>query len=114
MGGWRPYPSSGLASANPLVVGKGYAAHIRKASGPTIWDVTGKLNQGTIELPIEFSQNNQPSNGWNLVGNPYACAIRWDEEGPGKWSMQNISSVIAIRDNGMAGGTFRDLDLDKK
>jgi hypothetical protein len=111
-GGWRPYPSSGMASANPLVVGKGYAAHIRKGSGPTIWDVTGPLNQGTIELPVEFSPNNQPSNGWNLVGNPYACAIQWDEEGPDKWSMQHISSVIAIRDNGSAGGTFRYYDLD--
>ena len=111
-GGWRPYPTSGLASENPLVVGKGYAAHIRKTSGPTIWDVTGPLNQGTIALPIEFSPNNQPSNGWNLVGNPYACAIRWDEVAPDKWSMQNISSVIAIRDNGTAGGTFRYWDLD--
>lgn len=111
-GGWRPYPSSGLASANPLVVGKGYCTHIRKASGSTIWDVTGPLNQGTIELPIDFSPNNQPSNGWNLVGNPYACAIQWDEVAPDKWSMHNISSVIAIRDNGTAGGIFRYWDLD--
>lgn len=112
VGGWQPYPTSGLASANPLLVGKGYAARIRKTSGPTVWDVTGPLNQGTIVLPIDFSPNNQPSNGWNLVGNPYACAIQWDEEGQDKWSMENVSSVIAIRDNGSAGGTFRYWDLD--
>jgi hypothetical protein len=110
--GWRPYPASGLASANPLVVGKGYAAFIRKAVGPTIWDVIGPLNQGTIDLPIDFTGNNQPSNGWNLVGNPYACAIQWDEAGPDKWSMENISSVIAIRDNGIAGGTYKYWDMD--
>ena len=110
--GWKPYPTSGLASANPLVVGKGYAAFIRKATGPTIWDVTGPLNQGTIELAIDFTPNNQPSNGWNLVGNPYACAIQWDEAGENKWTIENISSVIAIRDNGGASGTYKYWDMD--
>lgn len=110
--GWLPYPINGLASSNPLIVGKGYAAFIRNGSSSTIWDVTGSLNQGTIELPVAFTSNTEESNGWNLVGNPYASAIQWDEEGMDKWSMENISSVIAIRDNG-GGGTFKYWDMDE-
>lgn len=111
--GWLPYPTSGLASENPLSVGKGYAAFIRRATASTIWDVTGPLNQGSLALPVTFTPANEPSNGWNLVGNPYACAIQWDEAGEDKWTMQNISSVIAIRDNGNAGGTFTYWDMDE-
>ena len=109
--GWLPYPTSGFANANSLIVGKGYAAYIRNGTSSTIWDVTGKLNQGPIDLPVNFTPNNEPSNGWNLVGNPYACAIQWDEAGSNEWTIENISSVIAIRDNGSGGGTFRYWDL---
>ena len=45
------------------------------------------------------------------MGNPYACAIQWDDDGADKWTIENISSVIAIRDNGAGGGTFRYWDL---
>jgi hypothetical protein len=111
--GWLPYPPAGLASSNPLLVGKGYAAFIRNGSTATTWDVTGILNQGTISLPVNYTANNAPSNGWNLVGNPYACAIQWDEAGVDRWTRTNISAVIAIRDNGSEGGTFKYWDMDQ-
>lgn len=102
--GWIPYPTTGLSSANSLEKGRGYAAFIRKGTGPTIWDVTGNLNQGDIDLPVAFTANNAPSNGWSLVGNPYACTIDWDITGDNGWTKQNISEVISIRDNGVGGG----------
>ena len=111
--GWIPYPTSGFASANPLAVGKGYAAYIQAGNVPIIWDVTGPLNQGAIALPVSFTPDNQPSNGWNLVGNPYACAIQWDEVAPDKWTMENISSVIAIRDNGARWGNIQVLGFGR-
>src|SRR5690606_2919388 len=94
--GWQPYPSSGTATSNLLVPGRGYAAFIRNATGETIWDITGPINQGSIDLPVIYT----PSNGWNLVGNPYPSAIAWDEGG---WTKQNVSNVMAIRDNGSGG-----------
>lgn len=110
--GWLPYPASGLASQNPLLVGRGYAAFIRNGATSTIWDVTGPLNQGMIELPVSFTPNNEPSNGWNLVGNPYPCAIQWGEIAPEKWNMENISAVIAVYDNGLVNGIYRYWDMD--
>jgi hypothetical protein len=110
--GWTPYPTSGNASMNPLAVGVGYAAFIRKGAGPTVWDVTGALNQGEISLPVMFTPQGEPSNGWNLVGNPYPCAIDWDINGASGWTKNNLSNVISIRDNGNGGGTFHYWDGD--
>ena len=111
--GWRPYPTAGLAQNNKLLPGLGYAAFIRRGVQSTTWDVTGTLNQGQISLPVFYTSNNAPSNGWNLVGNPYACTIDWDIDGPAGWTKQNVSSIIAIRDNGSAaGGTFKYWDGD--
>ncbi|MDH4298432.1 MAG: T9SS type A sorting domain-containing protein, partial [Cyclobacteriaceae bacterium] len=109
--GWRPYPTVGLAGTNPLEAGRGYAAFIRQGSGATIWDVTGNLNQGEISLPVTFTPGGTFSNGWNLVGNPYACTIDWDVSGADGWTKQHISNVIAIRDNG-GGGIFHYWDGD--
>ncbi|MEJ7646938.1 MAG: T9SS type A sorting domain-containing protein [Chryseolinea sp.] len=95
-GGWRPYPAGGLAVESPLQPGLGYAALIRNGNNPTLIDFTGRLNQGDIRMPVNFTPNNSPANGWNLVGNPYPSTIDWDNIG---WTKQNISAVIAIRDN---------------
>ncbi len=111
--GWQPYPVNGQAVDNPLQTGRGYAAFIRNGTSPTVWDVTGRLNQGTISLPVTFTSAGEPSNGWNLVGNPYACAIDWDVTGANGWTKQNISPVISLRDNGVGGGgTFYYWDGD--
>jgi hypothetical protein len=109
--GWRPYPTGGYADENALLPGKGYAAFIRKGVGPTTWDVTGTLNQGDISLPVSFTPNDAPSNGWNLVGNPYACTIDWDITGTNGWTKSNVSPIISVRDNG-GGGFFRYWDGD--
>lgn len=103
-GGWKPYPNSGLAKDNPLLPGRGYCALIRQGAIPIVWDVTGTLNQGDIVMPVAMTSNMEPSNGWNLVGNPYACTIDWDINGPNGWTKQNISPIFCIRDNGIGSG----------
>ncbi len=96
------YPTSGLASANPLAVGTGYAAFIRACSSPTIIDTRGTLvngvNMGTINLPVTFT--GAAAQHYNLVGNPYPSAIDWDNFN----ARTNVSGTIAIRDN--ASGIF--------
>lgn len=110
--GWRPYPSAGLASSNLMHVGLGYASFVRQPASETILDFTGTINQGEINLPLSFTDNHQPGNGWNLIGNPYPCAVDWDIEGENGWTKSNISPIISIRDNG-AGGIFRYWDGDE-
>lgn len=97
--GWEPYPASGLASANPLVVGRGYSA-LMLEPGNRVVDVTGSINRGNINLPVIRTDHPgfASEDGWNLVGNPYPSAILWDLNGSG-WSYTNIAPTIAFVDN---------------
>lgn len=100
---YSAYPTT--SSAAPLVPGRGYSALVRNCSGPTIIDVRGPINQGDITL----NSSSNPSltytttgsdaalYGYNLVGNPYPSALDWES---GAWTLNNISSVMAISDNG--------------
>lgn len=102
--GWVAYPASGLSTAAPLQVGRGYAAFIRECSNPTIVDVRGPVNQGNISFNslISLTNNGNIEDGFNLVGNPYPSAIDW-KTATG-WTRSGISSVIYVRDNGGSGG----------
>jgi hypothetical protein len=106
--GWIPFPNSGFAADNYLRPGAGYTAFIRQTERPTVLDVTGLLNQGRIEFPLQFTAAAEESKrGWNLLGNPYPSPIDWGKnEG---WERSGgVGSVIAIRDN--AAGMFRYFD----
>jgi hypothetical protein len=108
--GWRAYPSSGTAASNPLEVGRGYAAFIRECTDPTVIDVSGPINQGTIVYPVTYTNTgNGTEDGYNLVGNPYPCTIDWDL---GSWTKTRISPVIAITDNGTGITRYWDGDGD--
>jgi hypothetical protein len=98
VGGWINYPSVGRASDNPLMPGKGYSAFIRNANAPTVWDLTGILNQHEFNFSLTHTTTSDTLNdGWNLIGNPYPSSIDWDSEDG--WIKSNVSEKIAIRDN---------------
>jgi hypothetical protein len=102
--GWTAFPVSGYAAENILVAGRGYAAFIRNGTSDVNWDVTGTLNQGDVPMPVSYIAHGGAHEGWNLVGNPYASAIRWSA--PDGWVRSpGIAHTFAIRDNAM--GVFR-------
>ncbi|HEY3402109.1 MAG TPA: T9SS type A sorting domain-containing protein [Ohtaekwangia sp.] len=110
LSGWIPYPASGLSQDNMLEVGKGYIAFIRQAAAPTIWDVSGPVNQGAIDLHTSFTQTVDAINdGWNLIGNPYPSSIDWSSEAG--WIKTNIADGIAVRDNGSGTILYWDGDI---
>lgn len=103
--GWQPFPISGYSQDNVLEPGRGYAAFVRGNTSSVVIDLTGRLNQGSISLPVVYNESDDPDHtGWNLVGNPYASAIDWGNA-PGWTRSANMGLVFAIRDNGE--GRFR-------
>ncbi|RAW01281.1 T9SS type A sorting domain-containing protein [Pseudochryseolinea flava] len=101
--GYVAYPTVGISASNPLVVGRGYAAFIRRCDSPTIIDVTGPINQGTFTYSLTYTNTGDATaDGYNLIGNPYPCTIDWDMG----WAKTRISPIISVRDNG-AGGMMR-------
>jgi formylmethanofuran dehydrogenase subunit C len=107
--GYRGYPlPNNSSTTSTLQVGRGYVAFIRECDDPTIVDVRGPINSGTINLPVTFTKHsgaNGIGDGWNLVGNPYPAPILWDAATG--WSKNRISQSIAIRDNSINnGGNF--------
>lgn len=97
---WLNHPADGAAEDCLMTPGRGYSAFIRSASAPVTWDVTGEINHGDITFPVVAANGTAP--GWNLVGNPYPCAIGWNNAG---WTRQGIGAGIAVKDNNT--GSFR-------
>ncbi len=85
---------------NSINVGEGYWVYCSNplggSSGFTV-DLPGNPNTGTIVLPVTFTSSGGASNdGWNMVSNPFASTIDWDD---GSWTKTNVNSGIQIWDN---------------
>jgi trimeric autotransporter adhesin len=97
------YVNHGLSSS--MLGGRGYLAWMYDGLNPISWDVTGEIFQGPRTLPMTYSASdpNNQSYGWNLLGNPYASAIRWTYENAEEsgWEFsEDISPIIYITDMG--------------
>jgi hypothetical protein len=88
---WVPYPTT--TNEAPIQKGIGYAAYIRNETEFLIENV-GNPFQGNVE----FSVYGIETEGFNLLGNPYASTIEWSNEA-GAWLKTSISSVVAVRNN---------------
>jgi hypothetical protein len=95
--GWIPVSDP----STPLNVGWGYIAPIFQKTNPTIWDLTGPINQGTVNYTVTYS-GATPDDGWNHLGNPYPSTVNWDILGG--WTKTNISNTIYVRD--FANGVY--------
>jgi hypothetical protein len=80
---------------DPLTVGTGYAAW----SSP-IWfgSTTVSFNGGSLNtvnkvIPVTYNNDLGDGHGWNLVGNPYASAIDWDDA---NWVKTNIDATVYV------------------
>ena len=89
-----------------LLSGKGYRVFVRgnrlqgcnllNGNNPIPQDVvlsaTGIIQSGVFNFPVTYSPAN--GEGWNLVGNPYPCAIDWNASGA--WQRINVDNHIWI------------------
>jgi len=90
---YEAYPTSGTAASNPVVSGRGYVPFIRNNTTNIIGAVTGVLNQQNASLPVAFDPAAPGGDSWNLVANPYAAPVDWDEA---SWTKTNIANEVHV------------------
>ncbi len=91
------------SNSDTLKIGLGYAMYVRgnvspiTDQGSALWSVRGLIKKGTVNLPVTYTSTGSPADdGWNLVGNPYPCAIDWDAAA---WTLTNIGPNAYYLDN---------------
>jgi hypothetical protein len=73
-----------------FVTGKGYlVAYSNQYTGNILKSFRGIPNYGNMELPVLHS-----CNYWNLMGNPYTCAIDWSSAGIDKTNLAGGAMYI--------------------
>jgi hypothetical protein len=84
-----PKWTSFASSASPLNAGQGYLLNYHNVSGARTPNYTGTLNTGNISPAL-----NATAEKFSLVGNPYPCAIDW-EDNLG-WDRSNLSNTYYV------------------
>ena len=76
------------STTEPLTPTKGFAVYKDEDITPQF---SGNLNYGTQSMAVT-----NVTEGWNLVGNPYASYINWDATG---WTKTNVNNAIYMHIN---------------
>ena len=100
--GWVVYPPNGGDNSVPIVSGVGYAMFVRADAAPLVFDMPGNPHQGDFDFSLTPDPSASESDGWNLIGNPYASTITWEVDGSG-WTTDGINDIIYVRDNEGSG-----------
>ncbi|NQX91125.1 MAG: PKD domain-containing protein [Flavobacteriales bacterium] len=85
-----------IQSANDIITpGVGYYVYVNP--GLYDFDAQGTPNQGEFEFDLSYTDNGDLVNdGLNLLANPYAATINWDQEVG--WNKQGLDGAIYIWD----------------
>jgi hypothetical protein len=93
-----------LPTTIPMNTGQGYSAWASNGySGTTtvtFQTSTGDLNNSDYYIDTLDYTSGAPLAGFNLLGNPYPCALNWNSS----WPMTNLSGWMQIYDNGVYRG----------
>ena len=81
-------PSNNITS---FLTGKGYFAAY---ASDTNKQFRGMLNKDDVLVNLSFTSNG--SKGYNLLGNPYPSAIRWNNDGSNYWNLTNVETIAKI------------------
>jgi hypothetical protein len=104
--GYQRTPGPGSSNAEILVPGRGYDVWIWNGIAPTVMDVKGPINKGTVPFTVTHTISNPADttvDGWNLLGNPYPSSISWGNATG--WTRSNIDATVWVWD--VVAGSWR-------
>lgn len=95
--GYTAFPAKNQSATSTVMEpGEGYAVYQRGAIEKI--DMFGTPNQGDITVDLTFTETGlDEEDGWNLVGNPYPCAISWDKISSSQ--RNGVEAAVFITDN---------------
>ncbi len=88
-------PGRGYFLWNPSVGGDDYP------TPPETAVLSGSLNNSTVNVTLDLTPG-APYEGYNLIGNPFPCALDWNDSPD--WQRVNVDATISIYDYGAGGG----------
>ncbi|MBL7104405.1 MAG: T9SS type A sorting domain-containing protein [Bacteroidales bacterium] len=93
-------------TTSPMNETQGYAAWSSDIyTGTTTVSYSGALNTGDKIPTISYTVSaTHAGKGWNLIGNPYPCALDWNTN----WSITDLSGWAVVYDNGTYRGWHTD------
>ncbi len=93
---WINY--KGLSPFTTFESGEGYLVAYQASATKTF---TGSINPSNITLNNQSFTGASSWSGWHLLGNPYSCAVKWND---GNWgTMNNVEAVAQVMNS---GGTY--------
>jgi len=85
--GWVDYTNP-TGSLNPI---HGYAVNFGSGFAAATADISGVVNNGNVQRTM-YNNNNDYTQGFNLVGNPYPSPMDWDAASG--WTKTNIDNAL--------------------
>lgn len=100
---------SANGNSNNFIPGRGYKAGYDKSVTPVF---SGELNTSTIPLTGLTNTEGDSHTGWNLIGNPFPCALQWNHtDGASGWALNNVSGTAKVWDDALA--SYHDVYKDE-
>jgi hypothetical protein len=93
-----------VPTETPLPIGEGFSVWAPTAQTRTF---TGTINNSSVTKTLQRSPDGGDvlNFGWNLIGNPYPCAI--DLDAASGWTKNNVGRAVYVWDGGLGGGQYR-------
>ncbi|WKZ60975.1 MAG: hypothetical protein QY309_05695 [Cyclobacteriaceae bacterium] len=98
--GYKNYPHTGTDNSVTFERGRGYSIFNYNGNSPLTLTMTGQPYQGSVPYTLTpgTGSTQNGGDGWNLVGNPYASAISWNNL-VSDWTKSGLSPVVHVPDN---------------
>lgn len=101
------YPHTGSNNTVTFQRGRGYSIFNYNGNSPLTLTMTGNPYQGSV--PFTLTPGSAGNTGWNLLGNPYASAIQWNNLTT-DWTRSGLNAAVYVPDN--STGTLRFFTYD--
>jgi hypothetical protein len=81
--------------------GEGYLVAYANTS---VKKFSGMLNNADLLLSnLSYTSSNPDFYGWHLLGNPFSCALQWND---GNWGLNHVAGIAKVLNS---GGTYTDI-----